>query len=303
MRYFFRAFNLSEKVADRFYACVAGVTNSKGVSSHALAECLSPYLDSQTASLPKLGPSLGALAPERRASVGSTGDVRDEPEVAPSNTTWLEREKQNRELELLLTDIATKLPLKFRHPRDAFRMLDLERNGWITRSEMRGFFRGFGHSEEVADRIFGLLHEPGRQEVDFKDFMRHFDGILGPAFRQSRRDPLIPCKDRHVESEVNKVATIILDRLITKYRNVHDAFRALDLNSDGMINQEEMRHFIRSFGMGVDTADNIFAALDADDSGGIQYDEFIELFKLYGENKKESEGEPVRKAPPLRRLF
>merc|ERR1711959_418448 len=58
-------------------------------------------------------------------------------------------------------DIGEKLPLKFKSVRDAFRPLDLSRNGKITRTEMRSFLRGFAWPREVADRFFSVLDEDG----------------------------------------------------------------------------------------------------------------------------------------------
>jgi Ca2+-binding EF-hand superfamily protein len=306
MRYFFRAFNLPEDVADRFQSCLAGLANTTDVNSHDLFDCLSPYIEPQyrEAALPRRssrGPS-EVTSPARCTSKVTSVATREQPEGVALDGVPLAREKAHRELKLLLSEIGAKLPVKFRHPRDAFRMLDLERNGWITRSEMQGFFRGFGYLDDVANRIFDLLRDPEREEVDFKAFMKHFDGVLGPAFRQARRDPLIPCEDRHLESEVNKIAAAILDRLITKYRNVHDAFRALDLNRDGTINQAEMRNFIRGFGMPVTSADKIFSALDKDGSGEVKYDEFIAIFPNDSIDGKKETKEFV-KMPHMRRLF
>jgi Ca2+-binding EF-hand superfamily protein len=259
------------------------LANTHDVGSHDLADCLSPYLDPQAAALPKKSrskcSSLGSSLASKEPSICASAREHGHPEGAIRlDDASLAKENNHRQLELLLSDIGAKLPLKFRHPRDAFRMLDLERNGWITRSEMQSFFRGFGHQEDVANRIFDLVRDAEREEVDFKAFMKHFDCFLGPAFRQARRDPMIPCDDRHLESEVNKIAEVIKDRLITKYRNVHDAFRGLDLNRDGTINASEMRTFVRGFGMPLDAGDKIFAALDKDGSDEVQYDEFIAIF-------------------------
>jgi Ca2+-binding EF-hand superfamily protein len=90
-----------------------------------------------------------------------------------------------------MEDIGRKLPLKFNKPRDAFRCLDVERDGQITPSEMRSFLRGFGWGEDVADRLFALLDEEERGEVDYNMFMAHFAPVLGPALFPATRSRLL----------------------------------------------------------------------------------------------------------------
>merc|ERR1711879_840392 len=79
-----------------------------------------------------------------------------------------------KEMKEVMKDIGEKLPLKFKHLRDAFRPLDLSHNGKITLTEMRSFLRGFGWPHEVADRLFRALDDD-RGEIDFNLFMSHFD--------------------------------------------------------------------------------------------------------------------------------
>jgi Ca2+-binding EF-hand superfamily protein len=95
------------------------------------------------------------------------------------------------ELALVIENIGRKLPLKFDKPRDAFRPLDVERDGKITPSEMRSFLRGFGWGQDVADRFFSLLDDEGRGEVDYNAFMAHFAPVLGPAVFPSTRGRLL----------------------------------------------------------------------------------------------------------------
>lgn len=211
--------------------------------------------------------------------------------------------KTRRELRKLMSDIGTKLPLKFKHVRDAFRVLDLQRNGCITRVEMRGFFRGFGHDADVADTVFDLCDEDGTGEVDFASFMLHFDPVLGPAFRQAKREPRIKVEDPRLSKEVNDIAAVIEARLTTKYRSVHDAFRALDLNKDGTVSKSEMRTFVRNFGMSNDAADKMFKALDTDNAGDIMFNKFMALFSSHdGLDKQSSMDEASSPRSILKRL-
>jgi len=286
MHYFFRAFNLPVAIADRFHNRL-DITGSGDVSFSEFAKCLGPYLtpdkvvsprrtsmsgvhqmSSATAENDRTSPARSRVSSSADDAV-TAGDLPLQPRIDP---------ELRAELRKLMQDIGDKLPLKFKHQRDAFRVLDLERNGRITKGEMRGFFRGFGHPEEVADKVFDLLDEEGLGEIDFSDFMKHFDCILGTAFRQAKRIPLIPVEDPKLSKEVNDIAAIIGQRLTTKYKNIQEAFRALDLNKDGKVSQYEMRVFVKNFGMPIDSADKFFNALDSDGSGCIRYSEFVHLF-------------------------
>merc|ERR1712118_31097 len=75
--------------------------------------------------------------------------------------------------------------LKFSHPREALRSLDLSHDGWITRNEMRAFFQRFGLEHESADHVFNLLRSNGgsddQQTCRYHDFMKLFDPVMQPA--------------------------------------------------------------------------------------------------------------------------
>eukprot|EP00933_Yihiella_yeosuensis_P081102 TRINITY_DN94642_c0_g1_i1.p1 TRINITY_DN94642_c0_g1~~TRINITY_DN94642_c0_g1_i1.p1 ORF type:complete len:577 (+),score=96.75 TRINITY_DN94642_c0_g1_i1:199-1929(+) len=270
-RFFFRAFNLPEEVADQFHDALDG-NGSGEVSFREFSAVVSPYLKAQVPISPR----------NKFHQVDSTRQLTPVAKlVAESATADLSTEispEMRQNLRVLMKDLGDKLPLKFKHARDAFRVLDLERNGKITRSEMRGFFRGFGHPEDVADNIFNLLDPEGSGCVVFETFMSLFDPILGTAFRQAQRVPLIEVADPDLSRRVNSIAVVIGQKLLTKYRNIQEAFRALDLNKDGKVSQYEMRVFVKKLGMTVEQADQFFMALDRDQSGSILYNEFMQLF-------------------------
>lgn len=290
-RYFFRLFNLPMELADRFHDAL-DVNGSGEISFQEFSSVLGPYIQSDE---PLWSPPARDPTPEfekRKPTKlcveenGADGDARQED---PSYSAVIGADVRT-ELRVLMQDMGEKLPLKFKHVRDAFRPLDVDRIGTIKRGEMRAFFRGFGHGEETADRVFNLLDPDGSGQVDFAGFMKHFDRVLGPAFRQARRAPFIPVKDPDVAKEVTDVAIAVSERLITKYKNIQEAFRALDLNKDGKVSPYEMRVFLKKFGIGTQTADTFFHALDMDMTGYITYNEFILLFG--GIHRGEDVGSP-----------
>lgn len=289
MRAFFRAFNLSQEESDRFYECI-DQDGDEGIYYEHFVMYLGPFIApdatdvSSILKAPKKTRQVVTSPADPRAMKQSDAEEPPDPRATRRQSSTrheaqIDQDPNLRhELKALMIDIGRKLPLKFKHQRDAFRMLDLQRDGRITRTEMQSFFRGFGWGEQVADRMFDMLKEEPHDEVDYKSFMSHFDKIIGSQFRQAKRQPLIEMDNKLIEKEVNDIALILQDRMTTKYKSVQDAFRAVDLNKDGSVCLQEMRTFFRNIGMSYSQAEKVFAALDQDGSGEIQYDEFIGLF-------------------------
>eukprot|EP00931_Biecheleriopsis_adriatica_P022732 TRINITY_DN14529_c0_g2_i1.p1 TRINITY_DN14529_c0_g2~~TRINITY_DN14529_c0_g2_i1.p1 ORF type:complete len:613 (+),score=130.03 TRINITY_DN14529_c0_g2_i1:106-1944(+) len=286
MQYFFRAFNLSEGLADRFFDAI-DFDGGGEVSFGEFYKCLSPYVNPDKVQKAKKIQKPPTPLPET-APPSSEGDrpvgehaIHSFLDDADQGDTYMEHIDADIRTELrhLFKDIGDKLLLKFKHVRDAFRPLDLERNGAITRPELRAFFRGFGHAADVADRVFDLLDEDQLGQINFASFMKHFDSVLGPSFRSVKRNPIIPVEDPSLSKEVNDIAQVIRVRLTTKYKNVQVAFRALDLNKDGKVTVDELKVFIKQFNLHPSAAEKFFLALDVDGSGTITYHEFVALFQ------------------------
>lgn len=284
IRYFFRAFNLESDAADHFFRWLD--TECAGEVDYAIFEtAVMPYImpdkDSgrstrrpvapESGRTPRLKATHQSLAVELAKLVNTPGKARPRVEEVGSDPPNLGK---------VLKRIGEKLPIKFRHNRDAFRALDLNRNGRICRTEMRSFFGGFGENEDVADYVFDLLQDSDdcHGEVPFGLFMSHFDSVLGKAFRQAQRAPLINVENPEIEKEVNDLAAMIGVRLTTKYKTLRDAFRAVDCDHDGNVSQVEMRQFFRSFGMSCDSADKFFEGLDGERQGWVSYDKFMAMF-------------------------
>jgi len=307
MRAFFRAFNLSQEESDRLYDRMDQEGDGEIYYEH-FVKYLGPFIApdatdvSSILKAPKKTKQVvtSPADPSLMRQSGCRSPEPPSPRRSGGHEVELDQDPELRhELKALMIDIGRKLPLKFKHQRDAFRMLDLKRDGRITRSEMQSFFRGFGRDEQVADRIFDMLKEEPHFQVDFKSFMSHFDKIIGPQFRVGTRKPLIEMDDKSIEKEVNDIAVIIQDRMTTKYKSVQDAFRAVDLNKDGNVCLSEMKTLFRNIGMSYSQAEKVFAALDQDGSGEIQYDEFIGLFG----SQKNKEALQQERAKPLWKLY
>jgi Ca2+-binding EF-hand superfamily protein len=305
LRSFFRAFNLEQGLADNLYDRMVSDCSGEIFYEHFI-RYLGPFVApdatevSSILKTPKRSTAIVTSPKDPQIMKSWAQDTNLHSPKRGNSPKVLSPDKDPEvrdELKMLMIDIGRKLPLKFKAPRDAFRMLDLQRDGRITRSEMRGFFRGFGWNDQVADRMFDLLKEEATGGVDFKSFMSHFDKMVGPQFRVATRKPMIEVEDKNIEKEINDIAAIVQDRLTTKYKTVADAFRAIDLNKDGTVCQFEMRMLFRNCGLSYGQADKVFAAMDADGSGEIQFDEFVSLFGMQrsAENLEKERSQPLWK--------
>mmetsp|Transcript_42420 Transcript_42420/g.76168 ORF Transcript_42420/g.76168 Transcript_42420/m.76168 type:complete len:568 (+) Transcript_42420:37-1740(+) len=265
-----RALNLSEPSANRL---VQWFDRGSGLDYQDVMKHLGPHLDLPGISAVMQSSSKGGTE-ARNSSRRSSGF---------SSSAWPERTLSpdsgfSQELHGLMRDIGAKLPLKFRHVRDAFRPLDLSKTGKITRSEMRSFLRGFDWSEDVADRLFFLLSEEGGGKVNYNHFMAHFDDILGPASRAVQRHDLLSVENGDIEREVHEIAGLLGERLNTKFKNLREAFRPLDLHKTGQITKSELRAFFRTMVMPADAADKVFESLRRPGLTTILTEDFMALF-------------------------
>lgn len=298
MRYFYRVFNLSETGADKLFNFMGGELTGD-VSYHDFVGLVGPFLElpgTQAAMLQRPEGAPPSNRPSRRSSLLRSG-AEPRPQSCPSarsshiqefgsisassNDATVDVEK---ELRNVMKDIGAKLPLRFKHVRDAFRSLDLNHNGKIVRTEMRSFLRGFGWSHQVADRIFEALDEDGRGEIDFNMFMSHFDGILGPANRLAFRSVVVPVEDAKLRDEVNQLAGILGEKLLTKFSSARQALSTLDLSNDGRITQSDMRLFFRTMCMPKHEADKMFKCLCKDGADFVDYNDFLDLFGQGGKS-------------------
>lgn len=194
-----------------------------------------------------------------------------------------------RDLNFVMAELGEKIPKLFRHPREAFRPLDLHRTGRICRTEMQNFFLQFNRTDEIADRVFDLLDPDGIGYVDYEVFMTFFDEMDAriPLLRRTTgRAPVLSLEEHKTSNEARQYMNAFAERLVTKYYNAQEAFRALDLNKDGKVNQYELRIWARKMNLGEQFADSFLVALKhhADETGAIPYQSFNKLFReLRGE--------------------
>ena len=74
--------------------------------------------------------------------------------------------------------------------------------------------------------------------------------------------------------------------LVANRMNLLDAFSNFDANGDGVISAEEFRDGFARMDFGLEDAEveQFLELLDADGSGGLDYDEFLQQFRDLGKS-------------------
>merc|ERR1712070_953807 len=81
-----------------------------------------------------------------------------------------------------------------------------------------------------------------------------------------------------LKQEVNQMAALLGDKLLTKFSSAREALRTLDLSNNGRITRDDMRLFFRTMCMPVDAANKMFKCLCKDGSGTVDFEDFLALF-------------------------
>lgn len=186
-----------------------------------------------------------------------------------------------QDVKALRTTLKDRLTTKYKTTRDAFRAMDTDHSGTINQSEMKVLMRNFGLPESSATKMFQAW---GKDEMPFGAFCDFItEGPQAP--RGSPYGMHGECSPHGSEGgspttrTVDTMTRYIRDRLVTKYKTLREAFRVVDLDKDGTVSKEEVRVFMRNFGISKNQAESFFDRLDADKSGALQYGEFVDLFK------------------------
>merc|ERR1719337_776104 len=74
------------------------------------------------------------------------------------------------------------------------------------------------------------------------------------------------------------ILELIGQKAFFKFRNVKDAFRTIDQDRSGSVEKQEMQAFFRQFSLPEETASLLFDYLDRDESGELDYVEFMRHF-------------------------
>ena len=136
--------------------------------------------------------------------------------------------------------------------KQAFRKFDKNGDGHLDKNELKSLLINSG--KKVSDQELELLFRQGDVDGDGLIDIQEFVKLMFP------------------------VANATLKKLQQSFKSMNDvkaAFRKYDTDGDGHISRSELRGVMSSFSEG--EVDSIFALGDKDQSGGIDYQEFVSM--------------------------
>jgi len=217
-----------------------------------------------------------AVATEQRSS-NSRRRSASQPSLAASDRG------DDPELEDAFRSIGEMAAQRFSTARRAFRKLDSDYNGRLTRSEIHTYLRNYGW-EHVTDKLFNSLDRDGSGFLVFQEFQEKIAPYIQPGhphscFKPARRSLSVTARD--VSGEGLKLAQEIGLKAGAKFSSVRKAFRHLDHDKDGVLERKEVRKFFEEHGYDHKAADSFFDEIDRDKSGIIRFGEFQGLLGPY----------------------
>lgn len=236
----------------------------------------------------------------------------DQTYQGPSKT--LCGDPEERELRKVCELVGEKVQKRFQKPRDCFKCVNTGRDGCVTRSEVRAFFRAFNVPDETADRLFARLDTESSGLVAYRSFkgfveehmkvkersesvsstvstrapspvhdvepcdsVTDFASMSRPRSARLRRPQLTVAE---MQRQLDRDMKIIREKAEGKYpsfRHLRQAFRWVDASNEGRVTRREARNFFRVFGVQETTADYMFTLLGAERSDEISYDAFFQV--------------------------
>jgi len=193
----------------------------------------------------------------------------------------------------------TILMTRARTVRRIFRVADNDKSGCIDAREWHAALRQLNleMSPVKAKEFFDALDKDGDGHINYREFVNAFGDIVagyrdtgimtahlirqekrkkefGNALRQPCHVPKVP------RYTVKQIKELVARRLGGKYKSACAAFRNIDMDKGGCLDKSELRHFIKTLNVELVEEDYemLYRELDCDNSGSINYEEFLYWF-------------------------
>jgi len=138
----------------------------------------------------------------------------------------------------------------------AFRLLDLDGNGSVSRAEFEKYLSQFRYTASAADKVYEALDMDNCGEINLKDLQ---EGLAEY------------CRCEKCEPKFVEATTAEADAM----------FDLVDANGDGEIKRDELRAHLLKVDYTEEAADAVFDSLKVNDGGAITREELREGFLKY----------------------
>jgi Ca2+-binding EF-hand superfamily protein len=215
------------------------------------------------------------------------------------------------ELESILEierELAERMAHQTRDLRLAFRKFDTNGNGLLEYKEFRSVLKSYRLPEMEIRKVIRHLDRDVSGFIDYKEFIAGFGafkesgGGAAPAASTQkkagkraspgkgngskpkthfRRSPAKP-QGRSKTSSVEALKKTMHERILAIHGTVQGAFREYDLDKEGCLNEAQFVKLVLDCGFSRDEAARLLDAFDQDQSGAVEYQEFLAQLVVKG---------------------
>lgn len=227
-----------------------------------------------------------------------------------SKADWVERanammtDEDKAAMQEAVGTVENQIASRFSKMRDAFKALDVDQSGSISRDELQ---RGLKHwnlaegagSEDLIDNLMAACDKDGSGEIDYKEFSEVLsrDKTVGNAVAAAhvaaakqaaaKATPAPrPSSPRSRQTIEQQQAAVLInsknavskaeEAVSSRFRNMHQAFQYIDVDKSGSISTEELVDALKKWNIPVSgVLEQLMKACDTDGSGCIDYNEFV----------------------------
>jgi Ca2+-binding EF-hand superfamily protein len=222
-----------------------------------------------------------------------TDKDREQRPRAPSLTIPPPRQLEDRKMRKVIEDLGTSLAMRHKSAHHVFRTLDAENDGTLSKTKVREFFARQSYPKDVADRFFATFPKDSDGEISSHEFTSYFtpyiikgyDGKGINEVPQYMSKVKIPLRPAYVKDpELRAVLPGLEEAVKSRFPDLRQAFRAIDIEKDGKLERRDIQKFLGSYGHSKTISDKFFDHLNKEDDNHIDYMEFQAYFApvIYG---------------------
>ncbi|GMI05839.1 hypothetical protein TrRE_jg7355 [Triparma retinervis] len=193
-------------------------------------------------------------------------------------------------------DFLKKISTEFNNVQEAFVAMDIHREGYITRDELKDVLDNFAFKMSNAQfealiNVFDTDHDGKISYDEFLQQVKYCDDLSAQEEEDARVKEMLefdksPAAQRRLQKMKNRTRKVtsyefLMEKINEKASTIHQAFKMMDTDRSGSLSAGELKALLDSYCYKV--PDEIFANMlslfDADGDGEISYHEFMAQVK------------------------
>jgi len=204
-------------------------------------------------------------------------------------------------------DFLSKIATEMGNVREAFMSIDIHREGYITKDELRAVLDNFSFkmNKHQFDAIVNLLDQNNDGKISYEEFLNQVrycddenqteeEAALMAQMMEYDQTPEAKKKLQIMKNRAKKVTSyeFLMEKIWERHDSMHSAFKKMDKDNSGSLSAAELKEMLDSYCYKV--PDAVFADMlelfDADGDGEISYHEFMAQVKRAVEPSGYTEG-------------